>query len=103
QGIIATVSNSVDRLSPENVVVTDETGRLLSGPTDEAVSAFGSASKRMEMQQSVEKYLTGKAERLLETVAGLGRPRIQVGADLNFDQVERTVESFDPDGQVLAA
>ncbi|MBL8987622.1 MAG: flagellar M-ring protein FliF, partial [Gemmatimonadetes bacterium] len=72
QGIIATVSNSVDRLSPENVVITDETGRLLSGPSDDG-SLMGGASRRMEMQQSIENYLAGKAERLLETVAGLGR------------------------------
>lgn len=102
QGIIATVSNSVDRLSPENVVITDETGRLLSGPSDDG-SLLGGASRRMEMQQSIENYLAGKAERLLETVAGLGRPRVQVSASLNFDQVERTIESFDPDGQVLTA
>ncbi|MGE3618709.1 MAG: flagellar basal-body MS-ring/collar protein FliF, partial [Gemmatimonadales bacterium] len=101
-GIIALVSNSVDRLSPENVVVTDESGRLLSAPTEDG-SVMGGAARRMEMQQSVEGYLAGKAERLLETVAGLGTPRVQVGADLNFDQVERTIESFDPDGQVLAA
>lgn len=104
QGIIATVSNSVDRLSPENVVVTDETGRLLSGATagDDGSGAAG-AGRRMETQQSVETYLAGKAERLLESLAGMGQPRVQVGADLNFDQVERTIESFDPDGQVLAA
>ncbi len=103
QGIIATVSNSVDRLSPENVVITDESGRLLSGAGEELAAGGIGAGKRIEMRQALETYLAGKAERLLETVAGLGRPRIQVGADLNFDQVERTIESFDPDGQVLAA
>ena len=102
QGIIATVSNSVDRLSAENVVVTDETGRLLSGRSDDATGLAGSA-RRMEMQQNIESYLASKAERMLESVAGFGLPRVQVGADLNFDQVERTIESFDPDGQVLAA
>lgn len=100
QGIIATVSNSVDRLSPENIAVTDETGRLLSGPSDDG-GLLGGASKRMEMQKSVEDYLAAKAERLLETVSGLGAPRVQVSAQLNFDQVERTVESFDPETQVL--
>lgn len=102
QGIIAVVSSSVDRLAPENVVVTDESGRLLSASPDEG-GAFGGAGRQMEMQQSVEKYLAGKAERILETVAGLGVPRVQVSAHLNFDQVERSVESFDPDGAVLSA
>ncbi len=102
QGIIAVVSSSVDRLLPENVVVTDESGRLLSASPEDG-STFGGASRQMEMQQSVERYLAGKAERMLETVAGLGVPRVQVSAHLNFDQVERSNESFNPDGQVLTA
>ena len=102
QGIVAVVSSSVDRLTPENVVVTDESGRLLSAPPEDGTT-FGGASRQMDMQQSVERYLAGKAQRMLETVAGLGVPRVQVNAHLNFDQVERSVESFDPDGQVLSA
>ena len=101
QGIIATVSNSVQRLSPENVVVTDETGRLLSSAPDEG-SVIGGAGRRMELQQSIETYLATKAEGLLGSVSGLGAPRVLVSANLNFDQVERTYESFEPDGQVLS-
>ena len=101
QGIIATVSNSVQRLSPENVVVTDETGRLLSSAPDEG-SVIGGAGRRMELQQSIETYLATKAEGLLKSVSGLGTPRVLVSANLNFDQVERTYESFEPDGQVLS-
>lgn len=101
QGIIATVSNSVQRLSPENVVVTDETGRLLSSAPDEG-SVIGGAGRRMELQQSIETYLATKAEGLLGSVSGLGTPRVLVSANLNFDQVERTYESFEPDGQVLS-
>lgn len=100
QGIIATISNSVDRLSPENIAVTDETGRLLSASGDDGNSA-GGASRHMEIQHSVEEYLATKAERLLSSVSGLGVPRVQISAQLNFDQVERTIESFDPDAQVL--
>ena len=101
QGIIATVSNSVQRLTPDNVVVSDETGRLLSASPDEG-SLIGGAGRRMELQQSIENYLASKAEGLLASVAGLGTPRVLVSADLNFDQVENTYESYDPDGQVLA-
>jgi flagellar M-ring protein FliF len=101
QGIVATVSNSVDRLSPENIAVTDESGRLLSAPGDDGAGSLGAAGRRMELQKSVEDYLGQKAERLLASVSGLGRPRVQIAAQLNFDQVERTIESFDPDGQVL--
>lgn len=99
QGIVAIVANSVDRLSPENIAVTDESGRLLSGAPADGMA--GGASRQMEIQRSVEEHLAEKAERLLASVGGLGQPRVQVSAQLNFDQVERTVESFDPDGQVL--
>jgi flagellar M-ring protein FliF len=100
QGIVAIVANSVDRLSPENIAVTDETGRLLSGAPDDGTMGAG-AGRRLELQRSVEEYLAGKAERLLAAAGGLGEPEVQVSAQINFDQVERTVESFDPDGQVL--
>ncbi|MGE0552351.1 MAG: flagellar basal-body MS-ring/collar protein FliF [Gemmatimonadales bacterium] len=100
QGIIAIVANSVDRLSPEGIAVTDESGRLLSGAAEEGGLA-GGASRRMEIQRSVEEYLAGKAETLLASVGGIGAVRVQVAAVLDFDQVDRTIESFDPDGQVL--
>ncbi len=99
QGIVATISNSVDRLSPANIAVTDDTGRLLSSAGEEGPT--GGASRHMEIQRSVEDYLAAKAERLLTSVSGLGVPRVQVSAQLNFDQVERTIESFDPDAQVI--
>jgi flagellar M-ring protein FliF len=100
QGIVAVVANSVDGLAPQHIAVTDESGRLLSGsPEDGSVAA--AAGRRMEIQRSVEDYLAAKAERLLAAVSGLGEPRVQVSAQLDLDQVERTIESFDPDGQVL--
>mgnify|MGYP001399069138 FL=1 len=100
QGIVATIAASVDRLSAENIAVTDESGRLLSASGDDT-GVVGGASRRMEIQRSIEAYLAGKAERLLASVSGLGTPRVQLAAQLNFDQVERTIESFDPETQVL--
>ncbi|MEO8449498.1 MAG: flagellar basal-body MS-ring/collar protein FliF [Gemmatimonadota bacterium] len=100
QGVIAMVSNSVDRLSADNIAVTDETGRLLSGASAEG-AGFGATAHRIEMQRSVEQYLGLKAEQMLQSVSGLGKPQVQIAATLNFDQVERTIETFDPDAQVL--
>lgn len=100
QGIVATVAASVDRLSPEQIAVTDDSGRLLTGGGDDSGIA-GGLTRRMEIQQSVEDYLATKAERLLRSVSGFGAPRVQIAAQLNFDQVERTIESYDPETQVL--
>jgi flagellar M-ring protein FliF len=100
QGITYIVSNSVEQLAAENVAVMDDAGHVLSVPAA-AGSASGLTSRQLEIQHSVEEHLAGKIEELLATVVGLGRVRAQVAAELSFDQVDRTVDTFDPDGQVL--
>ncbi len=53
------------------------------------------------MQRSVEEYLAHNAERFLATALGMGEARVQVAAKLNFEQVDKTVETYNPDGAVL--
>jgi len=80
--------------------VMDDTGRVLSVPSA-AGSISGLTSRQLEFQRTTEGRLTEKIEALLGTVLGAGRTRAQVAAQLSFDQVDETVETFDPDGQVL--
>lgn len=101
QGIVYIVSNSVEGLTPEHVAVMDDAGRILSAPADQNNLA-GLTNRQLEIQQSIEDHLAKKAERLLATLSGIGMARVTVSTDLNFDQVDRTVESYDPDRQVLA-
>ncbi len=98
QGITYIVSNSVEQLSSDNVAVMDDAGHVLSAP-----SASGTAmtSRQLEIQRSVEQHLSDKVEQLLATVVGPGRTRAQVAAQMSFDQVDQTVETFNPDAQVL--
>lgn len=100
QGITYIVSNSVEQLSSDNVAVMDDAGRVLSVPAG-AGSIAGLTTRQLEIQRSVEQYYVGKVEELLATVVGIGRARAQVAAQLSFDQVDRTIDTFDPDGQVL--
>jgi flagellar M-ring protein FliF len=100
QGITYIVSNSVEQLSSDNVAVMDDAGRVLSVPSA-AGSIAGLTSRQLEFQRTTEGRLTEKIEALLGTVLGAGRTRAQVAAQLSFDQVDETVETFDPDGQVL--
>ncbi|KPJ95495.1 MAG: hypothetical protein AMS18_02700, partial [Gemmatimonas sp. SG8_17] len=73
---------------------------LLSAPAANT-SISGLTSRQLEIQQGVEQHLANKVEQLLTTVVGNGRARAQVAAQLNFEQVDRTIESFDPEGQVV--
>ncbi len=101
QGIAHLVSSSVENLASDKVAVIDDSGRLLSTP-DEAGTGIGLTSRQLSLQQDVEGHLGRKVEQLLGTVVGPSHVRAQVDARLNFAQVDRTVEQYDPDGQVLA-
>jgi flagellar M-ring protein FliF len=102
QGIAHLVASSIDGIESGNVAVLDDAGRLLSAPA-EAGSLTALTSRQLAMQREVEQYLEGKAEQLLTQFMGAGNARVQVAADLNFNRIERTTESVDPDGQVMAA
>jgi flagellar M-ring protein FliF len=100
RGITYIVSNSVEQLSSDNVAVMDDAGHVLSVPAA-TETAEGLTTRQLEIQRSVEGHLEDKIEGILATVVGTGRVRAQVSAQMSFDQVDRTTESFDPDGQVL--
>jgi flagellar M-ring protein FliF len=104
RGIAQLVSNSVERLAVEDVAVLDDSGRPLTGlGGGDASSGMALSSRQLELQQTVEKHLGSKVEQLLTTAVGVGDVRVQVAAQLNFDQVDRTVEAYDPQGRVLSS
>ncbi len=97
--IINLVSSSVEGLTPGKVTLIDTQGKLLSKDDDSDPLAV-SSSKQYEIKKSVENYLAEKAQGMLDNVVGYGNAMIEVNADLNFDQVEKTMESYDPNSQV---
>jgi len=102
RGITALVSNSVEQLTAENVAVLDDAGRLLSSSTTDN-SAAGLTTGQLGVQESVETTLVSKAADILRDVVGEGNYTVQVSASLNFEQVDRTTKSYDPDGAVIAS
>jgi len=100
QGIAHLVSSSVEGLEPADVSIVDSRGILLSdnakGNTPAAMT-----STQYELQQQVETYLGRKAQSLLESVVGTGNAVVQVSADLDFRQVERTLEQYDPENTAV--
>ncbi len=100
QAIANLVAASVEGLSPDNVTIVDSHGNILSQPR-KSNSLLGLSTDQVELQHRIEEYYIGKVESILESVLGSGRSAVQVSADLNFDQVERTKEQFDPDNFVI--
>lgn len=101
EGIQFLVANAVEGLVPENVMILDDRGRLLSSPEGE--TGVGLSSRQLQVQRQVETYLQTKAEGLVEQLVGPGNVTVRIGAELNFDQVDRTVQAVDPEQQVLVS
>ncbi len=100
RGITHLVAGSVEGLSPSNITILDTNGNILSQPR-ETNSIAGLSSEQLEMQRGVEVYLAGKAQTMLAGVVGDGKVIVQVAADLDFEKVEKTVESWDADNPVV--
>jgi flagellar M-ring protein FliF len=96
QGIAHLVSSSVEGLESGNVTIVDSRGQLLSD-VHKPNSVAALTSTQYETQQRVEGYLGQKAQMLLESVVGTGNALVQVNAELDLRQVERTLEQYDPD------
>jgi flagellar M-ring protein FliF len=99
-GIAHLVAASVEGLESRNVTIVDEQGNILSDnrPEDEQ---FTLTATQLELQEKVESYLTAKVQSLLDGVVGRNNSAVRVTAELDFDRVERTMESYDPDSQVI--
>ncbi len=100
QAIVNLLCGSVEGLQPSKVSVIDTKGRILNSDAEDGPMAFASA-RQYEIKKSVENHLVLKAQSILDNVLGFGNAVVQVTADLNFDQVEKTMTQFDPESQVV--
>jgi len=100
QSIAYLVANSVEGLDPKNVTILDSRGRLLSDNSESDPLAKVSG-KQYELKRSVEQYLADKVQSLLDGVLGQGNSIVRVDVELNFTQVEKTIEEYDPDKTVV--
>lgn len=100
QSIAYLVANSVEGLEPKNVTILDSRGRLLSDDSGYEPLAKIS-SKQYELKKNVEQYLADKVQSLLDGVLGPGNSIVRVDVELNFTQVEKTIEEYDPDKTVV--
>lgn len=98
-GVVHLVASSVPELVAERVSVVDQQGRLLSQRAEDARS--GLSDRHLEYQERLEKAYVQRILDILTPVLGADAVRAQVTADVDFTQIERTEESFDPERRVL--
>lgn len=92
------VASSVEGLDPKNITVIDNSGNLLSEEVDPLARL---TSKQLEVQRNVEKYMEYEVQSTMDNVLGPDQARINVSVELDFDQKQIEVESYDPDNSVL--
>lgn len=94
------VAAAVPGLKPSRVSVVDSDGNLLArGDGDNGDAPAGAATA--DMRVDYENRLSRNVEDLLERSLGPGKVRVDVHADMDFDRVTTSTESFDPDSQVV--
>ncbi len=96
RGIRHLVASSVEGLKASKITIVDQLGNMLT-PEDSDDSFAAVSSRQEELKRNVEKYLENKAVDMLESVVGKNHAKVKITADLNFDKVQRNVESYDPD------
>lgn len=99
-GIVNLVAKSVEGMTPEDVIVIDSRGNILSrNPADSRFSRL--SATQVEYQKNLEKEIAHQIQSLLEKVVGRGKAIVRVAADLDFRVTEKTEEIFDPESAVV--
>ncbi|MFZ5608732.1 MAG: flagellar basal-body MS-ring/collar protein FliF [Pseudomonadota bacterium] len=101
QAIRYLVAASVPGLDPNRVSIIDQNGALLARSEDGAQTAL--VGTLHERQVAMEARLRDEVESLLAKTVGAGHVRAQVAVDLDFEQLRRESEIFDPDAQVVVS
>ena len=98
QAVVNLVASSVPGLSPDNVSVVDQTGKLLSRKGGD-----GAADRQLEMQAQIEQRYMEALAKLLTPLVGADGFTAEVHADLDFAEVQATRESYPKDSGVIQA
>ncbi|MFC1585500.1 flagellar basal-body MS-ring/collar protein FliF [Fibrobacterota bacterium] len=100
RGITHLVASSVEGLFARQVTVLDIHGHMLTkGFADNVVAEL--ADHNMSLQRGVETHLEKKIVDIFQGLLGPNKVRVKVNADLDFEQVEKTVESYVPTSKVV--
>lgn len=95
RGIANIVSAAVENLEPEDVVVLDSRGKLLSKNSKNTATAL--SNDMLEIKEKREASLEQRIEEIIGKVVGQGKVIAKVDAQLDLRNVTSVEEVFDPD------
>ncbi len=95
ESIIHLVASSVPQLEAAQVTVVDQKGRLLN--SNDSSAAGNMTSKQFEYKKNIEEHLMSRIQNILSPLVGNDGMRVQISADVDFTETDRTQEIFNPD------
>jgi len=96
-GIVHLVASSVPEMKPEAVSVLDDTGKLLSQPSNGPDALTGGVdAQQLQYVQQLEQLYRQRILDILEPVVGRQNVKAQVTAEVDFSQTEQTSETHKP-------
>lgn len=99
QAIVNLVASSVPNLSPGEVTVVDQQGRLLSAPSGH--DPYAMDDREYDMVHRMETDYARRIESLLTPLVGPGLVHAQVVAELNLGTSEQAKELYTPNSQIV--
>jgi flagellar M-ring protein FliF len=98
-GIQSLIASAVPNMKSKDVSIIDSQGNLLAQGGEDEDSVMSGKSE--EMTRDYERRMTQTIEDLLGRTVGFGKVRATVTANLNFDRVTESAETYDPQSQVV--
>lgn len=94
-GIVHLVSSSVPELTPGNVSVIDQEGKLISQPAGNS-HVTGLDASQLRYVRELEAGYNKSIEAILMPLVGPGNVHAQVAADVDFSQSDQVAETYKP-------
>jgi flagellar M-ring protein FliF len=94
------VAAAVSGLSASGVAIVDDSGQLLAGGAASGTDADMAAGQE-ERTSGFEDRMRQRVESIVASIVGPGHVRVQVAADMDFNRITESSETYDPDSRVV--
>ena len=95
EAIVNLVSSSISEMDKSAVSIVDQKGNLLSKIESDTQELL--ATKQLQYTERVEDSISSRVNRILKPVLGIENYKAEVSADIDFNVVEQSEETFNPD------
>ncbi len=92
--VVHLISSSVPNMPAKNVTVVDQSGTLLSAPSENGNGVLDAS--QLKYVHQVEQDFGKRIEDMVAPLVGARNVRAQVTADIDFTQAEQTAETYKP-------